>query len=156
MKRRWNFPRKPTPRASPSSGRTHPFPATSCGSRRPALPSHGEHLTATSVFGCTTHRGFSPADPLFLPCPLLAILHFQRCAACSSACGSRAAPPCARGLSVLQAAEWREAAPGAGLSPPLTLQLTRGERGTCVWLPPPSCRFRRRRRLAARSAEFCT
>lgn len=62
----------------------------------------------------------------------------------------------ALGLSVLQAAERREAAPGAGLSSSLTLQLTRGERGTCVSGRPCQAAGFREDAVWQHGALFCT
>lgn len=154
MKRRWNFPRKPTPRASPSSGPTHPFPATSCGLRRPAL-SRGT-LDRDFGFSAALPRAVFPLLTLYCPRARRPPLPEVRSLLVGWRVPRRSSVR--SGLSVLQAAETREAASRAGLSPApgsplrrLCQLVTRGERGTCVWLPP-----RRRRGLAAPSAEFCT
>lgn len=109
-------------------------------------------MTATSVFGCTTHRGFSPSDPLFLPCAPLAILGSQRCAACSSAGGSRAAPPRARSFGVAGSGVGGGSARRRALLFADSAADPRRARDVRVWPPLPSGRFPRRRGLAARSA----
>lgn len=139
LKGRWNFPRKSTPRASPSSGRTYPFRPTSCGPGRPAL-SRG---TLNRDFSFPLHyvQRFSPFWPFIPPVgsPRHPLLPEERRLLVRLRVPRGSSVRLA--LSVLQAAGQREAAPGAGVCSPLTPQLTRGERGTCACLPPQAARF---------------